>query len=175
MGTLSRDSSGSCYPNATRPERYDSAFRRTGARENSPPGGAVSVSWWWGHASASAGGDRPSLACNASRGVNVNRPAIPPSRTLFRCERGVRRCSVAGGHVQFSASTLGETRLRIRWPAARQARWWNPSRLARPYPCRSDSIGRCRVPLRLIIVLLALIDGVLHLWLNVALFRGNFF
>ena len=29
--------------------------------------------------------------------------------------------------------------------------------------------------LRLIIVLLALIDGVLHLWLNIALFRGNFF
>lgn len=31
------------------------------------------------------------------------------------------------------------------------------------------------MPIRLLIVLLALADGVLHLWLNQVLFRGNFF
>jgi hypothetical protein len=31
------------------------------------------------------------------------------------------------------------------------------------------------VPLRIVIVVIALLDGVLHLWLNQVLFRGNFF
>ncbi len=34
---------------------------------------------------------------------------------------------------------------------------------------------RVLVLLRIVIVVLALLDGVLHLWLNQALFRGNFF